>query len=655
MPVARSSIPGPLQPFAGGARRVALDGSPATVGRGARGARRASTPACATASSTEQRRGPAARQRLRGRRQHPRRAGPRRRACPRAARSPSCRPSAAGSRGRDAAPRRRRRRGGRRPSSRTSTPSCSTTPPTSARRRPRRWPSWPTTPTGAELVERCIALAHRGARSTSRRSQARSPQRGLRSRPGHAQRLHAAPRAGVPRGQRRLLPGPPADRRHRRGARLRALRPRRGGAARRGRSRTSTGSSPAPRCGTRRLYLRSGAPLLRRGARSRRGSRSFSDVEARIVGELPVARRALLSACLIDSAPVTATRPVTQYLARHAEPEAAAADALTGALRPRPRRPRLRRGTEPLRHARLGAEGPAGRDAHHRRPERARGLAARGARGQRRGRAARLRGVAKAAADLAERAPALRRSTFPNGTVLVVDRARPGHFLPEGQGVGLARKIGNDFALRAPRRGPDRLALDPQHRRRHACSPTTTSTRPRRSRRGGNAAALYFFEHRFERRPRRSPSPRGSTRSRCATTRSGLAWAGSPYAYQAMGSCIAVRPEAYAAVRGFPRKNAAEDFYVLDKLAKVGSIVAPGRLAAPARGTRLATACRSERARRSPTSSTKKRALSGFRLYHPAVFAHLAAWLRVLDGRRAIAADASTPRSRSCPARTRSS
>ena len=39
-----------------------------------------------------------------------------------------------------------------------------------------------------------------------------------------------------------------------------------------------------------------------------------------------------------------------------------------------------------------------------------------------------------------------------------------------------------------------------------------------------------------------------------------------------MGSCLAVRPEAYAAVRGFPRKNAAEDFYVLDKLAKVGTI-----------------------------------------------------------------------------------
>ena len=97
-----------------------------------------------------------------------------------------------------------------------------------------------------------------------------------------------------------------------------------------------------------------------------------------------------------------------------------------------------------------------------------------------------------------------------------------------------------------------------------------------------------------------------------------------------MGSCIAVRPEAYAAVRGFPRKNAAEDFYVLDKLAKVGSIV---RLA----GRPLLLEGRVSH--RVPFGTgkalsdlvTKKRALSGFRLYHPAVFAHVAAWLRVLE------------------------
>ena len=97
-----------------------------------------------------------------------------------------------------------------------------------------------------------------------------------------------------------------------------------------------------------------------------------------------------------------------------------------------------------------------------------------------------------------------------------------------------------------------------------------------------------------------------------------------------MGSCIAIRPEAYAAVRGFPRKNAAEDFYVLDKLAKVGSIT---RLA----GTPLRLEGRiSDRVPFGTGKAlsdlvSKKKALSGFKLYHPAAFGHLAAWLRVLD------------------------
>ena len=57
----------------------------------------------------------------------------------------------------------------------------------------------------------------------------------------------------------------------------------------------------------------------------------------------------------------------------------------------------------------------------------------------------------------------------------------------------------------------------------------------------------------------------------------GLAWAGSPYAFHTLGSCISVHAEHYAKVGGFPRRNGAEDFYLLNKLAKTGSIFsAPG-------------------------------------------------------------------------------
>lgn len=50
-----------------------------------------------------------------------------------------------------------------------------------------------------------------------------------------------------------------------------------------------------------------------------------------------------------------------------------------------------------------------------------------------------------------------------------------------------------------------------------------------------------------------------------------LCWAGSPYGFHSIGSLMAVNFESYAQVRGFPKRKAAEDFYLLNKLAKVGS------------------------------------------------------------------------------------
>ena len=47
---------------------------------------------------------------------------------------------------------------------------------------------------------------------------------------------------------------------------------------------------------------------------------------------------------------------------------------------------------------------------------------------------------------------------------------------------------------------------------------------------------------------------------------------GSPYAFHALGSSCAFNSEAYAAVRGVPLRSAGEDFYLLNKLAKVGPV-----------------------------------------------------------------------------------
>lgn len=54
--------------------------------------------------------------------------------------------------------------------------------------------------------------------------------------------------------------------------------------------------------------------------------------------------------------------------------------------------------------------------------------------------------------------------------------------------------------------------------------------------------------------------------------KSGLAYAGSPYAFFTIGSILAFSAQAYARVRGFPKRSAGEDFYLLNKLAKLGTV-----------------------------------------------------------------------------------
>ena len=52
-----------------------------------------------------------------------------------------------------------------------------------------------------------------------------------------------------------------------------------------------------------------------------------------------------------------------------------------------------------------------------------------------------------------------------------------------------------------------------------------------------------------------------------------LTTAGSPYAFHSLGSVMIVEVNAYAKVRGFPKRIAGEDFYLLNKLAKVGRVM----------------------------------------------------------------------------------
>lgn len=153
---------------------------------------------------------------------------------------------------------------------------------------------------------------------------------------------------------------------------------------------------------------------------------------------------------------------------------------------------------------------------------------------------------------------------------LVIDRASPGRRLPAGQGVGLARKLAGDVALALHRTGAiaspwmactdadvqlpsDYLEALPSHD-----SPYS--------------AVLFPFEHTLE----GGPSQQAAMKQYEAYLHYyvlGLGFAGSPYAYPSIGSSFAVHLERYAAVRGFPRKLAAEDFYLLNKLIKQAPIL----------------------------------------------------------------------------------
>jgi hypothetical protein len=222
--------------------------------------------------------------------------------------------------------------------------------------------------------------------------------------------------------------------------------------------------------------------------------------------------------------------------------------------------------------------------------------------------------------------PPARLFDHPHGRMLVIDRSAPGRFLPAGQGIGLARKIGCDLALRL--RAAGRIASPWIH----ATDADTVLPGDYFEQIAGvgadRTAAIYFFEHRFSQEEPLARAGRLYEISLRYQTL-GLAWAGSPYAYQSMGSCLAIRASAYAQVRGFPKKKEIEDFTILNDLAKIGAIerlaVSPICLAG-----RISTRVPTSTGQALSVLVGKRGVEKSFRLHHPLVYAHLGAWIRVL-------------------------
>lgn len=152
--------------------------------------------------------------------------------------------------------------------------------------------------------------------------------------------------------------------------------------------------------------------------------------------------------------------------------------------------------------------------------------------------------------------------------VLCIERSLQTSPIAADQGVGLARKIGADCALSLLHTGMGCarfIHTTDADARLPADYFAQTDQLPK-----GLVAATYAFEHEPV-APELAPlSLAYETHLRRYVL--GLARAGSPYAFHSLGSTLAFEPHAYARVRGFPRRASAEDFYLLNKLAKIGLI-----------------------------------------------------------------------------------
>jgi hypothetical protein len=206
-------------------------------------------------------------------------------------------------------------------------------------------------------------------------------------------------------------------------------------------------------------------------------------------------------------------------------------------------------------------------------------------------------------------------------TLLIVDGCTPGRQLPAKQGVGLARKMGGDLALACISQHivescwihytDADASLPDGYFEAVPTDPISLRT---------VAVLLYPFTH----EPPHVNILQYEISLRYYATQ--LARAGSPYAFHTIGSLLTINAHHYATVRGFPKRKAAEDFYMLNKLAKVGKVV---QLKSPVitLSSRL-----SDRVPFGTGAAMKQLAIQpDWKFYPPEIFEYLRQWLGLFD------------------------
>ncbi len=216
-----------------------------------------------------------------------------------------------------------------------------------------------------------------------------------------------------------------------------------------------------------------------------------------------------------------------------------------------------------------------------------------------------------------------------------IDASSPGNGLPEKfAGVGLARKIGMDTALTL-------FDYSSANKKILACLDADCLVESNyftgivRSYNEEKLSAAYVeFEHQI---------PEDKQQFRAIINYEiflryyvlGLKYANSPYAFHTIGSTITVDYENYVKTGGMNRKKAGEDFYFMEKLAKVTQI---GRI----NSTKVYPSSR--KSWRVPFGTGKRvsrflsRARNEYLLYNPEAFEILKNWLEIFNSPEVLSA-----------------
>lgn len=155
--------------------------------------------------------------------------------------------------------------------------------------------------------------------------------------------------------------------------------------------------------------------------------------------------------------------------------------------------------------------------------------------------------------------------------LLLVDRCTSSYLAENKGGVGLARKIACDIAcqlihdnkISSPwihTTDADALLPPDYLDAINTLDPADT------------CAALFPFQHAAHSDPAVTKAQQLYDLSLHYYVQ-GLAWAQSPWAFHTIGSTLVINALNYAQARGFPKREAGEDFYLLNKLGKTGRIV----------------------------------------------------------------------------------